>query len=183
MKPAKHKHAQPPSLEEALNFDEEALELNRDGQLSNHQRDELMAVANSLKGIEVLVYLGAVIVGLVVIVDGILKSDTITSRIVMLGVVGALAYGLDYILRRHITRYQQDTMTGIEAIQGHVVLDFQSQSNSAKFLVTLSGETFSVSKNVFLAFKTGDPYVVYFAPRTRRILSAELLRQTEIQFE
>ena len=40
----------------------------------------------------------------------------------------------------------------------------------------LAASTFVVSKQVFLAFKNGDPYRVYYAPNSKRIVAAEWLR-------
>ncbi len=177
LKPPKHKHVEPPSLAEALNFSDEELENNRDGLLRPGQHDKLMSVANELRGFEVLIYLIAAIVSIAVIIDGVLRQDTVSSRLVMLGVVGAIAFAVVFFLHRHTARYQYDAdQATVAAVQGSVILDFHDYSNHTDFVVCVSGETFSVDKATFLAFKSGDPYALYYVLRTRRLLSAEPLR-------
>jgi hypothetical protein len=35
---------------------------------------------------------------------------------------------------------------------------------------------FAINKPIFLAFKNGDPYRIYYAPHSKTLLSAEWLR-------
>jgi len=175
----KKKKVEPLSLAEALHFSEDELDLNREGQLSDRQRDELLSIAHQIKSLELLVYLISPIVILFVILDGIRLGDTLSSRAVMLGVVGLTAYGIVAVVNRYMAHYQFDAEDDIvSAVQGHILLDIRRQSrNSAVYVVRVSGEAFNVGKEVFFAFKNGDPYALYYVSRTRRLLSAEALRQ------
>ena len=38
----------------------------------------------------------------------------------------------------------------------------------------------SINKDVFLAFKNGDPYAIYYAPYSKTLLSAEWLGRREV---
>ncbi len=44
------------------------------------------------------------------------------------------------------------------------------------YQLRIADQSFKTDKNTFLAFKNEDPYIIYFAPHSRRILSAEWLR-------
>lgn len=174
----KAKHAEPPSLADALQFSDDELALNRDGQLSDRQRDDLLSVAHQIRSFELLVYLAAAIVAVLVILDGIRRGDTLSSRVVMLGVLGVIVYGLEMVIQRYTSRYRLDAQAErIATRQGQVLLDIRQSSNSANYMVSVSGEKFNVARDAFFAFKNGDPYVLYYAPRSRRLLSAEPLRE------
>ncbi len=65
------------------------------------------------------------------------------------------------------------------SVQGHVDLDIRGGRNSVVYRLIISGEYFQVDKAVFLAFKNDEPYAVYFAPHSHKLLSAEWLREPE----
>jgi hypothetical protein len=173
----KPKHTEPPSLAEALDFTDEELALNRDGQLSERQLDELFSEAHQYRSLEMLVYVIAALIGIVIILDGIRRGDTVSSRIAILGVFGALAYGLIFIIHRHRVHHQHDADGAVEAVQGQVSLNISGTSSSTTYTVRTADGKFNVGREVFFAFKNGDPYALYYAPRTRRVLSAEWLRE------
>lgn len=174
----KQKHTEPPSLAEALQFSDDELALNRDGQLSERQRDELFSVAHEIRSSELLIYLVAAFVAAVIILDGVRRGDTVSSRIAILGVLGAIVYLISAMIHRYMARYQLDADDTVAAIQGHVSLDIRQSSNNAIYMMNISGVEFNLSKEAFFAFKNGDPYALYYVPRTRRLLSAEWLRDT-----
>lgn len=78
----------------------------------------------------------------------------------------------------------------VESVEGTVSLDienrrgsyqaggvsFRTNSSRMEYALYIGGERFKVNKRTFLAFKNGDPYVVYYAPHSKTILSADWLR-------
>jgi hypothetical protein len=64
-----------------------------------------------------------------------------------------------------------------QSLEGRIQLDTVSVSSAQQFTVTVEGHKFVVNKPVFLAFKNGDPYVIYYLPRSNTMLSAEWLRE------
>ncbi len=60
--------------------------------------------------------------------------------------------------------------------EGRIRLILDEGRNNARYLVGVGSLAFVVSKQVFLAFKNGDPYRVYYAPNSKRIVAAEWLR-------
>jgi hypothetical protein len=59
----------------------------------------------------------------------------------------------------------------ISAVEGFVTLDIIGET----YAIYIDGSKFDVYKEAFLAFKNGDPYRIYLAPNSNKILSAEWL--------
>lgn len=59
----------------------------------------------------------------------------------------------------------------VESLSGRVILD--TDQNRRNFTLTIDQEKFKLSRKVYLRFKHLDTYTIYYAPRTRIILSAE----------
>ncbi len=73
--------------------------------------------------------------------------------------------------------YQSDLDERIVyATEGRIRLVLDEERNNARYLVSVGSLTFVVGKQTFLAFKNGDPYRIYYAPNSKRIVAAEWLR-------
>ena len=64
----------------------------------------------------------------------------------------------------------------VYAAEGRIHLILDEGRNNARYLVGVGSLTFVVGKPTFLAFKNGDPYRIYYAPNSKRIVAAEWLR-------
>ena len=166
-------------LKNALDFAEEDLESNREGRLSENQIALLRR--------ESINWLSIALTGLV---SGMLLfSGNISSNLfwLIVGIFLFIFFGQRYLVNRNVLNSDR-----VNSIEGRV-----HQSIVPSFLVgtdyrlTVNDTMFSVSKNVFLAFKNTDPYVMYYITysvflankptsiHSRKILSAEWLYQQE----
>jgi hypothetical protein len=62
--------------------------------------------------------------------------------------------------------------------EGYIELDVRSNRSGTRFKVRSQSVVFDVDKRVFLAFKNNEPYLIYFAPYSKTIVSAEWLRDS-----
>jgi hypothetical protein len=172
----KHKYQPAPALADVLRFTDAELDLNRVGQLSPGQADQLLTHAHEWRSLILLVLIAAGVMNVGVILDGLRIGDTLSSRIAILGVIGAVTYGIYLLVARHTRGYYLDAAGPVASIQGRVRLDVHDTRNKGTiFHIAVADETFPANKDVFLAFKNDEPYALYFTPHTRHLLSAELL--------
>ncbi len=158
------------ALMNALNFDENDLEYNREGEFSPaqqqnlYQRKQTMRMFTILSGCSILIC--------------ILLAFSANPTSVM-GILGLIIAGLALIVtgtewleidedlqKRRVNEYQGSVRLVVETlVRGGPV-----------YKVHIDDERWSIDKVAFLAFKNEDPYIIYFAPHSRKILSAEWLR-------
>lgn len=156
----------------AVGFTPVDVAANQDGVLSDDQlqnfRDQRRKAASAVV-LMVLLAVGALALGqnLRSAVDGICL---LIPSIVFL-VIGASAFLEARTCHRDIRANQ------VDAVQGRVQLDIASKGKNVTYVIVLQHRVWSVKKQVFFAFKNGDPYVIYFTPRSNKILSAEWLRE------
>src|SRR5262249_36406955 len=78
---------------------------------------------------------------------------------------------------KRLNNLRRDLLSGkAGAVEGRIALDVAARKEGAYYRVAVANQTFGVRKNVFLAFKNGDPYRIYYAPHSKTLLSAEWLR-------
>jgi hypothetical protein len=157
-------------LQSALNFSFEDLEANHDGRLSDAQRANL-ATAESR-------WLGTAILSTLAIIWSILNAGGRIDVAVGQGniawlIVAAIAAFSWYKWKQYFDDLPRPE---IGALQGRVNLDMSVNGKNSTLSLTIQDTQFDVKKDVFLAFKNGDPYAIYYAPHTKTILSAEWLR-------
>jgi hypothetical protein len=158
-------------LQSALNFSYEDLEANRDGHLSSTQRSEFTLIERR--------WMVSAIIATLIIVWSILNAGgRIDVAIGRGGIPWFIAAGAMTFSWYKWKQYFDDLRsTEISALQGHVNLDMTVNGKSSTLSLTIQDTKFDVKKDVFLAFKNGDPYAIYYAPHSKTILSAEWLRQ------
>jgi hypothetical protein len=166
-------------LMEAVGFDEDDLEANRAGYMSKGQRARLRAKRSSWINISLVAVGFGFLVAIVTITDDLQFRNSFTSRVgsfglICVGIAGVVSYSwLNW------RKFDADLLKGeFDTIEGPIQLDVTSQGNrGTKYSVIIEGSRFNVTKPIFLAFKNGDPYCIYYAPRSKTILSAEWLRE------
>jgi hypothetical protein len=89
-------------------------------------------------------------------------------------VVGILAF-----ITYQAVSLTNDLRDGVSVVEGRVQLDMNRGEQTSRFYVKIDNIRFRVRKAVFLAFKNGDPYRIYYAPRSKLILSVEWLRDDD----
>jgi hypothetical protein len=159
-------------LRYAIGFTSVELEANRDGVLSDYQRHKFgvdrrdnMFIAFFAVILAVAIF--GVAYGRFSAMDGLL----IWIPIVLCGSTALFAAVKADELHRDLKQ------NAVEAAQGRVSLDITQYRSKTTYTVQLQDRTWDVKKNVFLAFKNGEPYAIYYAPFSKKILSAEWLRK------
>jgi hypothetical protein len=99
-----------------------------------------------------------------------MKIGNVILAFVLVGIILAFA--------RHRWRWFNDDLRKgeIANIEGRVRLDIADNGRSSSYSVAIEKTIFRINKQVFLAFKNGDPYRIYYAPHSMKMLSAEWLR-------
>jgi hypothetical protein len=154
----------------ALDFTPEDLEANRDGHLSSSQRADFALIERRWM-------VSAVIATLIIVWSILNVGGRIDVAIGQGGIPWFIAAGAMAFSWYKWKLYFDDLRTPeIGGLQGRVDLDMTVNGKSSTLNLTIQATQFDVKKDVFLAFKNGDPYAIYYAPHSKTILSAEWLR-------
>ncbi len=158
------------SLMDALNFDETDLDYNRQGEFSPAQQQRLFQRQ------QLTLTYSIILSG--VLLFAILLIPTARQAIIFLfagmGVAGYFLFtnGSEWV------SLSRDLKQGkVKQVEGRIRLDVEGQGkNGVAYSVRIDQEYWKINKDTFLAFKNEDPYIIYFASHSRKILSAEWLR-------
>ncbi len=163
----------------ALSFTEEELQANRDGYMTQGQRNTLQA---NMSPAPLVVGLGFVVIIILINLasyvlihayDDNVRAGSFEIYFVIVVVTGTLVMlgGMVKAARqRYLTR--KDLRKGIvQAARGPVQLKIGRYVH----LLVIDGLRFVVSEQVLLAFHHDHPYCVFYAPHLKKILSAEEL--------
>jgi len=155
-----YKVKQKPSerLMNVLGFSKGDLECNQQGKMSANQRS---AYLNKRKWY--LLGSGLCILGFMIVwFGGRELSVFLVGFVIGIFVCGMNAY-----------RFYSDGINGVVASsEGRIDMTI----NGRRFSIAVEGQQFDLRQKAFLAFKNGDPYRLYYTPRTKQLLSAEWLR-------
>lgn len=165
-------------LMDAIGFDAGDLAVNRAGTFSEDQRRKL----ENWRMFWTLGLAAAVIVG-----AGVSAILFLAFLFAPQAVALKIAAGLVVIILACVALYafcwfkRADYLDDLDerlvyATEGRVRLALDEGRNNARYLVSVGSLTFVVGKQAFLAFKNGDPYRIYYAPNSKRIVAAEWLR-------
>lgn len=169
-----------PDLAYGLKFTGDDLESNRDGVMSEAQQEYL----KGYRAIQILMCGALIIVtllfaGLVIWMfstelyyANLLGPRPLTNFLLICGIGVFFVGGLILVFLRNmniILKITDDIRLGeVEAVNGKVILDARMSSfavGSTKFTVP--------RREGFLRFKHLEPYIVYYAPSSRIVVSAE----------
>ncbi len=170
----KPKHKPQQMLMHNLNFTEDELALNRNGRLSQVQVGYLQVLCqqeyNRLSGPLVFCLLISLF-GCILFILFVTSVYSTTFAAIIASAVMLVAR--EVVHRARVIRaFRQDMAQWcITCSSGIVRLSLRRD----QFIVSLDDYSWPVRKHVFLAFKNGDPYILYFTPRTRTLLAAEWL--------
>lgn len=173
-----HSEAQAPShpmtLEESLEFDANDLAANREGHLSDHQRERLRR--NWLRGVAIsaaLIVFGILAATIFLYIGWRTETAALTIVGIALTFFNAAVVGL---LAQAYLRYRGDTVNGsVAKLEGSVkrTLKINERARSAAYFVNIEGHALRVNKPVFNAFEDQGVYCVYRAALSKQVLSAE----------
>ncbi|HEX2908355.1 MAG TPA: hypothetical protein VHO69_15895 [Phototrophicaceae bacterium] len=165
-------------LMDVIRFNDEDLEANRDGYMTQRQRSRLNDERFSFKLMGVLALVACPIFSIAAIIDGIQRHDTVASRVGIIGLICLVTAGITLYTWLRWRRFDRDLSKGeVAATQGLVRLGMSDRSRSTTYMVTVDYVTLNISKRTFFTFKNGDPYCLYYTPYSRTLLSAEWLRE------
>jgi hypothetical protein len=163
---------------DAIGFTEQDLAANREGYMTKSQR-ALLDRERKLWRSDMQIAMASLPIAVVLTIwDGYRIGDTLSSRIGIL-IFFTVIIGLWYVdVRRRWRWFDGDLYKGeVVFTDGKVGLRTYRQKNGRIYLVKVSKLQFSVQKQAYHAFREGDPYRIYYAPRSKRLLSAEWLRE------
>ena len=158
-------------LMEALDFTEADLEANQAGVLSPNQRARLSADARKARQWVI----AAGVVATIFIITTVMAVNPIGQ--LLNGLTAAIAALICLMFVRRFVPLSRAARGGVEQVEGRAQLDTDSKEEMSNAYYLLIDEAkFKLKKRQFLTFKSDDPSRVYYAPKVKRILSAEWLR-------
>lgn len=174
-----------PALAAALEFTAEDLAANRDGVLSDAQREALRRKRRSflLEGFGTFGVFGLVGLGLTVSLAAMFSQNgEPLLGFLLIGVFVTLGFFVFWKPTRDTIRqargrwrdFEADlNKRGIGQVSGPVRLEIMRRGRYSSFRLFIAGYEFVVSSETLLAFKNGEPYHVYFTAHTLILLAAE----------
>jgi hypothetical protein len=173
----------------ALNFNLDDLTANRLGAITGRQANRMrIRMLSRVRDIAIAVVIAVVAIALLIALRGSLAESAANIPLILIAVVliGLLAF----VVQRGLSAYQlyKDTQSRRSATsQGFLGLDGTAADPTAVqqrrlplpsrgFHAVIDGKRFEISETAFLAMKKGEPYVLYYAPLSKSLLSAERLR-------
>jgi hypothetical protein len=163
------------TLEESLHFDYDDLTENARGVLSERQQETL----NQKRKQWLLIFSGLSIFFGVLAIQAVGQWMTFAYKYDVYCIyiaVGAVGLFLIYMAYAKWNGYTQALQLPLETVEGMVELDVVTGNKSLRYSLAVGDVQFYVEKPIFLAFKNGDPYRIYYAPAAKIIVSAEWLR-------
>ena len=156
-------------LRKAFEFTPDDLAANRAGKLTENQITKLQDWQHLNS---VFHFVGGLFaIPLVMLFGSSISSElsiTVGILVICLLAIAGSAYA-------SIQRYRKDIIGSIaESACGLVELDVGWSKYSDNFTLEIDSFRSSVDRQQFLALKNGNPYCVYYSPRTKRILSIEV---------
>ncbi|MCU0499991.1 MAG: hypothetical protein MUF87_21780 [Anaerolineae bacterium] len=180
MKALKHEQR----LAQALGFTSDDLEFNQNGIINSTQLDDLRRtlthklLENAGIAVVVTLVLG---IGTFLVRDYLRLAPWLLSLIVM-GPALLIGYSLWqwWWIYRYLRRDQREQTA--KTISGRITLTSNrlADDQHLAYSLTIGDHAFPISETVFLTFKNGDPYQIYYAPHTHRILSAVWLADPDL---
>lgn len=166
-------------LMEALAFDEGDVEANRAGYFSEAQKARLNRDRRS-QALGEMFLLVLSLVGIVLVLGAVNLAYLTPPILAVLVGIGAFFLGLAALIWARSSRTRADLRENrVAEAEGRVDLVVNSGQYAANYFLRVGDIRFTVKQNAFLAFKNGDPYRIYYTPRSKRILSVEWLREND----
>lgn len=177
----------------AFNFNLDDLTANRLGAITARQANKMRTqMLSDGRQILIALVLGIVIVGLLIALRGNITASAdaqgVTGTVLLL-LIAVIAIGaLGFILQRALSAYHyyKDTQArrsataqgflNLEGTPGEPGEGGKRPRNATGLYAVIDGRRYPLSETAFLAMKKGEPYVLYYAPMSKVILSAERLR-------
>jgi hypothetical protein len=167
-------------LQAAIGFNEDDLGANKQGKLSDGQID---CMIGSQKRSTLAIVLAVLGLGLSCFMWNLWRvyHNGYWFYGAVIGIVGCMAV-LSFSSRNRDDLRHDLKASRVEMREGPIRLDMERVGrDSVIWKLMIGDQEFEVSSVVFLAFKNDDPYRVYYLPHSRRLLSAEWLRDLPLE--
>lgn len=166
---AKYKHP----LAAALQFDMDDLDANRHGIMTEHQVRRLRRQFITKMGY--FMVFGPLVLGVLIVMTGTLLTENIAICILPALLLGLATF--TSVVTRLIGVFRDMNERVVANVEGYIRLDLFRTLFSARpnYTVLTGEERFEIDKATFLTFKNHEPYILYYTPRTKILLSAEWL--------
>lgn len=183
MKPKIKPTTRQDELMRAFNFNEDDLEANREGRISNTHGQKILE--RERKQWQYPMYSGCFIallpmIGMAIIVSPVLLLSLnahIKDFAPLALVFAPIAFiGLNMLHHGYLKRKSIKSdidLKQVEALQGIAVVDIGERERKPK--LTISDYQFDVPRNALLRIKHLEPHIVYFLPRSKIIVSVEVV--------
>ena len=156
----------------AIGFTSIELVANREGILSEYQRKKFRVERRN----NVVTTIFSLLIAIAIFLFGQARVSSIYGIFLWIPIVFCGIGALLAVMR--VDEFHQDvTQNHVDAAQGRVSLDITQNRYKTAYTIQLQDRIWDVDKRIFLAFKNGDPYAIYYAPHSKKILSAEWLRR------
>ena len=166
-------------LMDAFAFDEDDLEANQAGAFSRQQ----IARLNRDRRAQALGGMFILLAGIIALALGFGAVDfafLTPALVVILVGMSALFLGLPAAIWLRAAKATADLRENrVAEAEGRVDLSVRAVQNAASYYLRIGDMRFGVKQAAFLAMKNGDPYRIYYARRSKRILSVEWLREND----
>lgn len=172
-----------PRQQELMNvfgFTQSDLETNREGRLTKFQAQKVMKRESNRWKVPMFAGLFIVLLPMICLIspvfilslpvrsNGLVPLTLLFSPIVFAGLV---FFRQGFFRRQHI---KSDINLGrVEAVQGIAIVDISDRNHTPK--LTIQNHHFAVSRNALLRIKHLEPHIVYFLPRSKIIVSVEVV--------
>lgn len=155
------------SLEDALQFNAIDLAANRQGYLTQEQRERLY-----VSRLRVGSVLRHGIVLMIAIALCFVTRNTLGAAFILLA--ATLGMVMLSLQARNIPDLQQSTAR-VAQVRGVVQRNTINMGQRTQHVIRVEGLSFKVSEAQYYAFKDRSKYILYYLPQTYTLLSAELL--------
>jgi hypothetical protein len=155
----------------AIGFTPVELAANRDGVLSEYQRKKFRVERRT----NVVATIFSLLIAVAIFLFGQARFSAMDGIFLWIP-IGFCGIAALFAIVKVDELHRDVTQNRVEAVQGRVSLDITENRYRSAYTIKIQDRMWDVNKHIFLAFKNGDPYVVYYAPYGKKILSAEWLR-------
>ncbi len=161
-------------LMRVIYFTEEDLAANREGHISEPQRARFIFLRQFWLVCLILAMGIGITIAILAVINGISHHDAVSDHLSAIGLIAIVTSVIVFYISVKLKRLDGDLNSRhIEVIEGRIQLDLDGQD----YHIVIQNISLRVPKRIFLVFKNGDPYIIYYAPHTKTILSAEWLRE------
>jgi hypothetical protein len=171
-------------LMEGIGFDEADLEANRRGELGRRQLARLHWLRRTaLTQGQVWGFIASFILfaGLAIFIGGLVAWS---GRFLLMGGIGLLV-GIILLrdkgwqnLKAAELNQRDVSEAKVRTVEGRISLNIRDAGHfPLAYKIQMEDQQWVVRRETFLAFKNGDPYILYCAPYSKVLLAAEWLRE------